>query len=256
MKIREFSDLVRLTQDAGLKTSVWWRDDDVFDDTKELNRLLHFSEKHDVPVHLAVIPKHLTDDARVLIKSNRNITVLQHGYAHVNHAKNGAPLNEFSLDREIEVMLNEIRCGFTKLSEVFDEQFLPLFVPPWGHVALPVIERLHKIGFVGVSLIGDNIKNYPNLNNMNVHIDIHSWRTNSEISYDVIIKPFERIANDFIKIISTEKFRSNGYLNIGVLTHSQIMHENDWVIFKRFILALKEVGVEIIAGSRLHLGQH
>ena len=43
----------------------------------------------------------------------------------------------------------------------------------------------------------------------------------------------------------------NGYFNIGVLTHSQIMQEDDWEIFTNFILAIKEFGVEIIDGNRI-----
>ena len=90
---------------------------------------------------------------------------------------------------------------------------------------------------------------------MNVHIDIYTWKTESESSYDVSIKPFVTIANNFIKIISSEESKLNSHINIGVVTHSQIMQESDRVIFNRFILALKEAGVKIIAISKGHLGQ-
>ena len=251
MKIREFGDLVRLTQDAGLKLSVWWRDDDVFETSKELDRLLHFSKLNDIPAHLSVIPKHFNDDTIDLIKSYSNIKVLQHGYSHLNYAKKGAPLNEFGLDRDIEVMLDEIRHGCKKLTEVFNKQFLPIFVPPWGHIAMPIVECLHEIGFIGISLIGVNGMAYHGLKNMNVQIDVHSWKTESETSYDVRIKSFEAIMDNFFKLISSEKSKQNGYLNIGVLTHSQIMQEKDWEIFKKIILTLKESGVEIIGVERL-----
>ena len=222
-KKKGLSENIHLLQTEGFKIRVWWRDDDVFEATEELNKLIQFIEKNGVPVHLSVIPKNLTDNAIDLLKSQNKITILQHGYSHTNYAKVGEPLNEYGMNRTVDVMLNDIRYGFTKLSEVFGEQFIPIFVPPWGHIAQPVLEQLHKIGFVGISLIGNNSKTYSSLKNMNTHIDIHSWKTSSEISYDVKMRPFEMIADDIIKIITSAKSQKNGHENIGLLTHSQIM---------------------------------
>ena len=239
-------EYLHLLQKEGFKMRVWWRDDDVFEATEELNKLIQFSEKNGVPVHLSVIPKNLTDNAIDLLKSQNKVTILQHGYSHTNYAKVGEPLNEYGMNRALDDMLNDIRYGFYKLSEVFGEQFVPIFVPPWGHIAQPVLEQLHEIGFVGISLIGNNNKTYSSLKNMNTHIDIHSWKTKSENSYDVKMRPFEMIADDIIKIITSAKSQKNGHENIGLLTHSQIMKDNDWEIFTQLITQLKDADIEII----------
>ena len=100
---------------------------------------------------------------RSKIKEHHNISVMQHGYSHNNYANVGEPLNEFGQHRNLETQLKEIRIEFEKLITSFGNQFVPVFVPPWGHIAESVIEKLSTIGIEGISLIGHSDKNYPNL---------------------------------------------------------------------------------------------
>jgi len=164
----------------------WWRDDDVFDSTEELKELISFSCLNKIPVNLAVIPKKLSNEAIKLIKQNSH-------------------LNEFGHHRSLDTQLKEIRIGFDKLKTSFGNQFVPVFVPPWGHIADSVIEQISTIGIKGISMIGDRDKIYPNLINNNVHVDIHSWKTESDSSYEVNIRSYNQIIDDIFNKIKIEK---------------------------------------------------
>ena len=220
----------------------WWRDDDVFDSTEELKELISFSCLNKIPVNLAVIPKKLSNEAIKLIKQNSHISVVQHGYSHTNYANVGEPLNEFGHHRSLDTQLKEIRIGFDKLKTSFGNQFVPVFVPPWGHIADSVIEQLSTIGIKGISMIGHYDMMYPNLINNNVHIDIHSWKTKSEKSYEVKTRKYSQIINDIYNKIIREK--KDDCLTIGILTHSQIMGDKDWLIFGKLVKEIKEMGIE------------
>jgi len=236
----------------GYHIQAWWRDDDVIDDTEELKKLISFSCLNKIPVNLAVIPQKLSNEAVILIKQYAHLSVIQHGYSHTNYANVGDPLNEFGLLRSLEIQLKEIRIGFEKLITAFGNQFVPVFVPPWGHIAESVIEQVSTIGIKGISLIGDHDKMYPNLINNNVHVDIHSWKTESDTSYEVIIRAYNQIIDDVNNKIKKEK-SDDDCLTIGILTHSQIMGNNDWHIFGKLVKAIKKMGIEFIGiGKILH----
>jgi len=241
----ELKSLIKSKRNSDYKVKFWWRDDDVYESTEELKKLILFSDANEIPVNLAIIPKKLSDKAVGLIKENTHISVLQHGYSHKNYANVGEPLNEFGNHRGIEIQVKEIQIGFEKLIMSFGNQFVPVFVPPWGHISDSVIEQISKIGIKGISMIGDQDKIYPNLINNNVNIDIHSWETESDTSYKVKIRPYNQIIDDLNDQIKKAN-PNDDCLKIGILTHSQIMSNNDWQIFGILIKAIKKMGIEFV----------
>ena len=110
-KNRIIQNKIKSQINLGKDVRFWWRDDDVVDSTKELDILLEFSVMNNVPVYLAVIPKYLTDHAIEKIRKNQNASVMQHGYSHTNYNIKGKPLNEFGLDRDLKVQVNDINNG-------------------------------------------------------------------------------------------------------------------------------------------------
>ena len=246
----ELEPLINSGRDSDYEVKFWWRDDDVFDSTEELKELISFSCLNKIPVNLAVIPKKLSNEAIKLIKQYTHISVVQHGYSHINYANVGEPLNEFGLHRSLEIQLKEIQIGFEKLITAFGNQFIPVFVPPWGHIADSVIEQISTIGIKGISMIGDRDKIYPNLINNNVNVDIHSWKTESDSSYEVNIRSYNQIIDDIFNKIKIEK-SDDECLTIGILTHSQIMGNNDWHIFGKLVKAIKKMGIEFIDAEKI-----
>ena len=250
INIRKLKTVINAKVRSGYEVEFWWRDDDVFDSTEELKELISFSCLNKIPVNLAVIPKKLSNEAIKLIKQNSHISVVQHGYSHTNYANVGEPLNEFGHHRSLEIQLKEIQIGFEKLMTAFGNQFVPVFVPPWGHIADSVIEQISTIGIKGISMIGDRDKIYPNLINNNVHVDIHSWKTESDSSYEVNIRSYNQIIDDIFNKIKIEK-SDDECLTIGILTHSQIMGNNDWHIFGKLVKAIKKMGIEFIDAEKI-----
>ena len=59
-------------------------DDDAFDDTSALRTLLALTDG--LPVSLAVVPEPAVDRLAERLSHHSDITVLQHGFAHRNHA--------------------------------------------------------------------------------------------------------------------------------------------------------------------------
>ena len=248
--MRKLKSVINIERNSDYEVKFWWRDDDVSDSTEELKILISFSYLNKIPVNLAVIPQNLSNEAIKLIKQNSHISVVQHGYSHINYANVGEPLNEFGHHRSLDTQLKEIRIGFDKLKTSFGNQFVPVFVPPWGHIADSVIEQISTIGIKGISMIGDRDKIYPNLINNNVHVDIHSWKTESDSSYEVNIRSYNQIIDDIFNKIKIEK-SDDECLTIGILTHSQIMGNNDWHIFGKLVKAIKKMGIEFIDAEKI-----
>jgi hypothetical protein len=68
------------------RATLWWRDDDACGDTPALQRLLAIACAHDVPVAVAAIPAKCSSTLADAIAAFSQATIVQHGYAHANHA--------------------------------------------------------------------------------------------------------------------------------------------------------------------------
>ena len=164
----------------GRTATLWWRDDDATAPTPELTRLLALQAQHNVPLALAVIPQDATDElARQLDRqAERTIApvVLQHGYAHQNHAASGEKSMELGGHRPTSYILAELATGQQRLQKFPGS--LPVLVPPWNRLAPHLLPLLPEIGFAGISAFGPRGEQ-PRLTGLartNAHIDIIDWR--------------------------------------------------------------------------------
>jgi hypothetical protein len=162
---------------AGLTARFWWRDDDATRPGPRLKRLLEVSG--DTPIAVAVIPVGVEAElAEMLAEHNAgggNVIVMQHGYAHENHAPAGAKKAEFGDHRPLDAMLEDLIRGRRRMEELFGPMFEPFLTPPWNRVCDSVIARLPDTGLQGLSRFGarglsegDRV--------VNTHIDIIDWR--------------------------------------------------------------------------------
>ena len=159
---------------AGRICAFWWRDDDLQRSAPELSRLREISERHTVPVMLAVIPG-LADAALGHdMRGTDTMAFCQHGWMHANHEPEGAIRSEFGASRALSEIEADIRAGHDRLREVFGERFFPVFVPPWNTLADEAIELLPRIGFAGLSCYGTrpDTARSRNLKIVNAHLDI------------------------------------------------------------------------------------
>jgi len=151
----------------------WWRDDDCVDPSGPLDRLLHLSETHAVPVTLAVIPATTGPALAERLKGLDRVSVAVHGWSHQNHAPAREKKQELGAHRPVDVILDELSRGYTALRALHGASFVPVLVPPWNRIAPAVVEGLAGIGFEAVSTFG--LARPAPLSVVNTHVDLMDW---------------------------------------------------------------------------------
>ena len=167
---------------AGGPVAVWWRDDDAGRDDPALARLLDLAERHAAPLALAVVPAWLDAAATARILACPWATVIQHGYAHRNHAGAGARKVELGGDRTVGAVLDELRRGRVRLEAAFGPRFVPVLAPPWNRIDPAVVPHLAAAGYAALSVSGGRggaaaAGAAPGgLARIDVHLDPIHWR--------------------------------------------------------------------------------
>jgi hypothetical protein len=164
---------------AGRAPSFWWRDDDAGDATPALLRLLAIAQVHRVPLALATVPAWATPAlAAAVAQSGERVTVLQHGYAHENHAPIGEKKAELGPERPAPLVVAEIAEGWQRLEARFRRRFWPVLVPPWNRMAPYLPPFLAELRYRGLSQFGPCTRREPvrGLVQANTHVDIVYWK--------------------------------------------------------------------------------
>lgn len=218
-------------RDAGRRATLWLRDDDACSDTTALRRLLDLAETHEAPVALAVIPHGLEASLVAALARSDRVTIVQHGYAHRNHARDGSRKAELGAHRPVDAVLAELGEGRAALSRTFGPRFAPILVPPWNRIAPAVVARLPDGGFRGLSTFGPRADVHPvaGLAQCNTHLDPIAWRAG---------RGFVGIQRATGQLVDHLRARREGRVDAaeptGILTHHLVLDENGW----RFIAGL------------------
>ena len=162
----------------GRRASLWCRDDDACRDSPALRRLLGIARDTEVPVALAVIPALVEPSLADAIGHTPIASVVQHGYAHRNHAPPGARNWELGKERPAAQSVAELATGRAGLESSFGPRFKCVLVPPWNRIDPLVVEQLPDAGFVGLSTFGPRMASrpMPDLLQCNAHVDLIAWR--------------------------------------------------------------------------------
>ena len=171
-------EAARWAQD-GRTADLWWRDDDAADVGPALERLLAIHRDTGAPVALAVVPAKATQALADRLAGEPGVDVLQHGYAHVNHAAPGDNKKiELGTERPATLVLGELGTGRMALERLFGARPLPVLVPPWNRIAPVLVPTLPEIGFAGLSTFGARRRMHPvrGLLEVNTHVDLIDWK--------------------------------------------------------------------------------
>ena len=162
----------------GRCATLWLRDDDACSDSPALARLLALATTHAVPVAIAAIPAALESSlARALERCDETI-VVQHGFAHRNHAPEGERSAELYDGRDADACIDELRRGRERLAATFVDRFVPVLVPPWNRAGEKLSTLFRDAGFTGLSRFGPRAspEAIPGLPQVNTHVDPIAWR--------------------------------------------------------------------------------
>jgi hypothetical protein len=133
----------------GRPAAFWWRDDDAVDASPALDRLLEIAGER--PIAIAVIPEGATERLAARLADTAAVTVLQHGWAHRNHAPPDERKVELGRHRPLPIITAELARGHARLEALFDRRFLPVLVPPWNRITPDLLPLLPSLGFVAWS---------------------------------------------------------------------------------------------------------
>ncbi|MBL8013064.1 MAG: DUF2334 domain-containing protein, partial [Candidatus Omnitrophica bacterium] len=127
------------------------RNDDVWNLDESFKSFFDFMLDQRIPVVYGVIPAMLKDDAaqflrRAKKKSPKLLDIVQHGYAHRNHAPEGEHKYEFGSSRTYVEQLEDISRGMKIMRRSFGEFMTPGFVPSYHAYDTNTIRVLVKLG--------------------------------------------------------------------------------------------------------------
>ena len=223
----------------GRRATLWWRDDDACRDSPSLQALLELARRHRVPVAVAAIAA--TADATLAdaIARSDEATIVQHGYAHANHAPAGERSAELGAHRSLRVRREELERGRERLARAFGGRFVPVLVPPWNRIAADIVPGLPAIGFHGLSCFGPRPCAFaaPRLVQVNAHVDLIAWRRDRQfIGADAAI---ERLAS---RLAARRSRETDPDEPTGVLTHHLEMGSDALKFLAELMLRTRDHG--------------
>lgn len=224
---------------AGRTAGFWWRDDDAVAATPALDRLLAIADAHDVPMALAVIPAQAEPSLFARLERAPRATVLQHGYAHRNHAPTGAKKSELGDDRPAATVLAELARGRALLDTATGDRALPVLVPPWNRIGEAVRARLGEAGLTGLST--SRPRTHRRLDGgfvqANIHVDPIDWP--AQRRGDGSFHGDPTVLDAALRHL---RARRSGAVDTseptGFLTHHLVMDAATWRFAERFAAAV------------------
>jgi len=207
--------------EAGRSPILWWRDDDAADATPALARLLDLHRAAKVPLALAIVPANATSALSERLAETPGVDLLQHGYAHTNHAPAPDKKMELGLHRPAMFVLGELGTGRMALERLFGDRVLPVLVPPWNRIAPALVPTLPEVGYRGLSAFGTRRRTYPvsGLLQVNTHVDLMDWQSRRFIGEEVAIAALAQA------LVAS---RTGTDEPVGVLSHHLAMDEGAW----------------------------
>jgi hypothetical protein len=207
------------------RATFWLRDDDASADSPALRRLLGLAHAHGVPVAIAAIPASVDSTLGDAIASYRGAMLVQHGYAHRNHAEAGERSAELGNARALRTRLDELQKGRERLADAFGMRFTPVLVPPWNRIGDDLVPLLAATGLAGLSRFGARASRdaAAGLPQVNTHVDPIAWRRE---------RRFIGTAAAIERVVAHLRARREGECDAdeptGLLTHHLAFADDAW----------------------------
>lgn len=219
---QRLDDEIARWREMGRVAELWWRDDDAVEATPALDRLLALRRDTGVPLALAVVPSLATDALARRLAEEADVDLLQHGYAHLDHAVPPARKIELGPKRPAMIVLGELGTGWLALERLFPARALAVLVPPWNRIAPALVPALPEIGFRGLSTFGAVRRSEPvrGLRQVNTHVDLIDWKGGRRFVGD------DAALSALVAALAAA--RAGAAEPVGVLSHHLAMDEPAW----------------------------
>jgi len=164
---------------SGPEIRVFFRADDVGVPGKQFEQLMALFLRHHVPLALAVVPAWLTRSRWDVISRMGNSDPAlwcwhQHGWRHENHETEGKK-QEFGPARSVTEIENDIVRGKDRLLSIMEDEFYPVFTPPWNRCSADTLEILRNLEFYAVSRFEKaKISALSGLPDIPMNVDLHT----------------------------------------------------------------------------------
>ena len=158
---------------------VFFRADDVGVPSEQFARLMDLFSRHQVPLSLAIVPAWLSRPRwQNLRKLGQRSPALwcwhHHGWRHVNHEPFGKK-QEFGPCRPLSRIRSDLTKGRSRLENLLDNDFCPVFTPPWNRCDIRTLELLKAFRYRAVSRNQGSLPPSPaGLSDFSVNIDLHT----------------------------------------------------------------------------------
>lgn len=219
---------------AGRVATLWWRDDDAADAVPALDRLVALADRHAAPLTLATVPMPATEALARRVLQSGQVAVIQHGFAHANHAPRGQGLGawELGLHRGLAAVEADLAAGADTLVRLFGDRFVPVVAPPWNRIAAAVVARLPALGYRGLTAGEPRVTAHPvdGLTQVNAHADPIRWKGGAR---------FKGVAKSLGDLVEHLAARRAGTVDAeeptGLLTHHLDTDDACWAYLDRLL---------------------
>ena len=192
-----------------------------------------------MPVALAAIPGALEESLVDAVARSRFVTIVQHGYAHRNHAPPEERKMELGMHRGAEPRSWSSRAVAIRCGGAFGERFAAGARPAVEPDRDAIVARLPDIGFRGLSTFGPRKAPFsaPGLVQCNTHVDLIAWqRDRAFIGAEAAIDRF----------VAHLRMRRDGSADAdadeptGLLTHHLDMSDACWEFVAELVARTRE----------------
>ncbi len=216
----------------GRSATFWWRDDDSEKEDPRIASLLALRRRTRIPLAVSAVPLSTDSSFAEAVLADREVWVLQHGYAHRNHAPHGEKKSELAAARDKQEIFRDLTDGARQLRRLFGDRSIPTLVPPWNRIRNDLIPDLPDLGFRGLSLMSPRpgVSAVNGVLLVNTHVDLIDWRgTRRFVGRE---KALEQVVRHL-------RQRRRGEVDAkeptGLLTHHLVRDDECWRFVEQFV---------------------
>jgi hypothetical protein len=200
---------------------LWWRDDDAFEPSTQLRRLVGHAERAGVPLSLSVIPALLSPELCAWVNRYPSVTVLQHGIDHTDAGGAEEP-TQFDPRQPPHAVAQRLGHGWSALAGF--HRRIPVYVPPWNALTPNVTAAAAMVGLESISAWGAPAGE----GRIDAHIELMRWGGSPRFAGR------GRVLNRLRRALKRRRLQQRWDEPIGLLTHHLVHDDAAW----RFLAAL------------------